>query len=35
MTVEVPQSEETSGGGENGGRKGVDFVIHQRTNRGA
>ena len=36
MAIEVPQNEEISGGGKNGGRNGVGSVIHQRrTNRGS
>ena len=36
MVVEVPQNEEISGGGENGGRKGVGSVIcWGGANRGA
>ena len=36
MTFEVPQNEEISGGGKNGGRKGIGSVIRQRgANRGA
>ena len=29
MAIEVPQNEELSGGGKNGGRKGVGSAIHQ------
>ena len=36
MAIEVPQNEEISGGGKNGGRKRVGFAIHWRgANRGA
>ena len=36
MAVEVPQNEEISGGGKNGGRKGVGSAIRRRrANRGA
>ena len=28
--IEVPKNEETSGGGKNGGRKGVGYAIRQR-----
>ena len=36
MAIEVPQNEEISGGGKNGGRKGVDSAIRQgRANRGS
>ena len=36
MAIEVPQNEEISGGGKNGGRKGVDSAIRRRrANRGA
>ena len=36
MAVEVPQNEETSGGGKNGGRKGVGSAICRGgANRGA
>ena len=28
MAVEVPQNEEISGGGKNGGRKGIRSTIH-------
>ena len=35
MAIEVPQNEEISGGGKNGGRKGVSSAIRQRgANRG-
>ena len=35
MAVEVPQNEEISGGGKNGGRKGVGSAIRRRrANRG-
>ena len=35
MTMEIPQNEEISGGGKNGGRKGVDSAIRRRrANRG-
>ena len=35
MTVKVPQNEEISGGGKNGGRKGVGSAIRRRrANRG-
>ena len=30
MSVEVPQNEEISGGGKNGGRKGVGSAVRQR-----
>ena len=30
MAVEVPQNEEISGGGKNGGRKGVGSVMRRR-----
>ena len=30
MAIEVPQNEEISGGGKNGGRKGIDSAIRQR-----
>ena len=36
MTIEVPQNEEISGGGKNGGKKEVDSVIRRRrANRGS
>ena len=36
MAIEVPQNEEISGGGKNGGRKEVGSAIHQRrANRGS
>ena len=36
MGIEVPQTEEISGGGKNGGRKGVGSAIRWRgANRGA
>ena len=36
MAIEVPQNEEISGGGKNGGRKGVGSVICRGgVNRGA
>ena len=36
MAIEVPQNEEISGRGKNGGRKGVDSTIHRgRANRGS
>ena len=36
MAVEVPQNEEISGGGKNGGRKGVGSAIRRvGVNRGA
>ena len=36
MAIEVPQSEKISGGGKNGGRKGVGSAIHQKgANEGA
>ena len=28
MAIEVPQNKDISGGGKNGGRKGIDSVIH-------
>ena len=35
MTMEIPQNEEISGGGKNGGRKGVGSTIRwRRANRG-
>ena len=35
MAIEVPQNKEISGGGKNGGRKGVGSAIRQRgANRG-
>ena len=35
MAIEVPQNEEISGGGKNGGRKGIGSVIRRgRANRG-
>ena len=35
MAIEVPQNEEISGGGKNGGRKGVGFAIRWRgANKG-
>ena len=35
MAIEVPQNEEISGGGKDGGRKGVDSAIHWgRANNG-
>ena len=35
MAIEVPQNEEISGGGKNGGRKGVGSAIRRRrANRG-
>ena len=33
--VEVPQNEEISGGGKNGGRKGIGSAIRRRANRGS
>ena len=34
MAIEVPQNEEISGGGKNGGRKRLGSAIHRRrTNR--
>ena len=30
MAIEVPQYEEISGGGKNGGRKGVGSTIHRK-----
>ena len=36
MAIEVPQNEEISGGGKDGGRKGIGSVIRWRgANRGA
>ena len=36
MAIDVPENEETSGGGKNGERKGVGSVIRRgRPNRGA
>ena len=36
MAIEVLQNEEISGGGKNGGRRGVSFAIcRRRANRGA
>ena len=36
MAVEVPQNEEISGGGKNGGREGAGSAIRRRgANRGA
>ena len=36
MAIEVPWNEEISGGGKNGGRKGVGSAIHRRgANTGA
>ena len=36
MAIEVPQNKEISGGGKNGGRKGVRYAIHWKgANRGA
>ena len=36
MAIEVPQNEEISGGGKNGGRKGIGSAIRWgRANRGA
>ena len=36
MAIEVPQNEEISGGGKNGGRKGIGFAIRLGgANRGA
>ena len=36
MAIEVPQNEQISRRGKNGGRKGVTFAIHCRgANRGA
>ena len=36
MAIEVPQNEEISGEGKNGGRKGVSFAICQkRVSRGS
>ena len=36
MAIEVPQNEEISGGGKNGGRKGIGSSIHWGgANRGA
>ena len=36
MVIEVPQNEEVSGGGKNGGRKGVGSAIHwRRVDRGS
>ena len=36
MAIEFPQNEEISGGGKNGGRKGIGFAIRWReANRGA
>ena len=36
MAIEVPQNEEISGGGKNGGRKGIGSAIRWgETNRGA
>ena len=36
MVIEVPQNEEISGGGKNGGRKGVGSAIHWgKANRGS
>ena len=36
MTIEVPHDEEISGGGKNGGRKGVVSAIRRRrANRGS
>ena len=36
MAIEVPQNEEISGGGKNGGRKGIGSAIHWGgANRGA
>ena len=36
MAIEVPQDEDLSGGGKNGGRKGVNFAIcHRRANGGS
>ena len=36
MTIEVPQNEEISGGGKNGGHKGVGFAMRRRrANRGS
>ena len=35
MAIEVPQNEEISGGGKDGGRKGVGFAIRRRgANKG-
>ena len=31
--IEVPQNEEISGGGKNGGRKGIGSAIQRRANR--
>ena len=30
MTIKIPQNEEISGGGKNGGRNEVGFAIHRR-----
>ena len=30
MAIEAPQNEEISGGGKNGGRKGISSAIHRR-----
>ena len=36
MAIEVPQNEKVSGGGKNGGRKGIGSAIHWRgANRGS
>ena len=36
MAIEVPENEEISGGGKNGGREGVGFAIRwEGANRGA
>ena len=36
MAIKVPKNEEISGGGKNGGRKGIDSAIRWRgANRGA
>ena len=36
MAIEVHQNEEISGGGKDGGRKGIGSVIHwRRANRGS
>ena len=36
MAIEIPQNEEISGGGEDGGRKGLGSTICQgRANRGS
>ena len=36
MAIEFPQKEEISGGGKNGGRKGIGSAIRRRrANRGA